>query len=57
MHLRGIPTSNEILKSNGFKLGRMLVKLLEILADQNLYIIQLQEQINELKSQIIKIKN
>lgn len=47
-HLPNIPSASEIEKS-GIKLGDMSKKLMEKVEELTLYVIQLQEQINELK--------
>lgn len=49
-HLPNIPTTEEV-NSNGIELGSMNAKLLEKIEELTLYVMQLQEQINELKKQ------
>lgn len=63
-HLPGIPSETEVIKNEGFEIGKLQVQMLEKLEEQALYIIDLQKQIidlqkqfNELKSQIEKSKN
>ena len=48
-HLPGIPPANEVI-ANGLSLGEMNVKLMEKVEELTLYIIQMQKEIDELKS-------
>lgn len=48
-HLPGVPAENEII-DNGLNLGEMDAILMQKIEELTLYIIQLEEQINELKS-------
>jgi len=50
--LPGIPSAEEVATSGGINLGEMQVRLLEKIEEQALYIIDLQKQINELKTLI-----
>jgi hypothetical protein len=49
-HLPNIPTTEEV-NSHGIELGAMNARLLEKIEELTLYVIQLQDQINELKKQ------
>lgn len=49
-HLPNIPNAAEV-KKEGIEVGEMNRKLLEKIEELTLYIIDLQEQINELKSE------
>jgi len=50
-HLPNIPTASEVAEE-GFEVGEMNRKLLEKVEELTLYIIQLQEQIDEIKSEM-----
>ena len=50
--LPGIPSAKDIAENEGMELGSMQIKLLEKIEEQALYIIDLQKQIDELKSLI-----
>jgi len=52
-----MPTAAEIEAQDGFELGAMQVKLLEKVEEQALYIVDLQNQIDELKNTIGQIQN
>ena len=47
-HLPGIPSAAE-MKENGISVGDMQTKMIQKIEELSLYIIQLQEQIDELK--------
>jgi hypothetical protein len=55
-HLPGIPTEAEV-KEKGVDLGEMQIKLLQKIEELTLYVIQQQETIDELKSQMNSLKN
>jgi len=48
--LPGMPSAGEVMENEGFELGDMQVRLLEKVEEQALYIIELQRQIDELRS-------
>jgi hypothetical protein len=48
-HLPGIPAAKEVIE-NGLSIGEMNVKMMEKIEELTLYVIQLQKQVNELKS-------
>jgi len=48
-HLPGIPTESEV-KENGVNIGEIQVKLLQKIEELTLYVIQMQKEIEELKS-------
>ena len=50
-HLPGVPSTKEVL-DEGIRLGEMNAILVEKVEEMTLYIIDLQEQINELKQQL-----
>ena len=51
-HLPGIPSAKVIAEADGFQVGEMSTRLMEKVEEQALYIISLQQQIDELKSAI-----
>lgn len=51
-HLPGIPSAMEIEHEKGYEIGDMQKKLMEKLEEQALYIISLQKQVDELRSEI-----
>lgn len=53
-HLPGLPSAKEVKENDGFEIGQMQTKLLEKVEEQALYIIDLQKQIDELKTLITK---
>jgi hypothetical protein len=55
-HLPGIPTETEV-KENGIEVGEIQAKLLQKIEELTLYMIQQQETIDELKSEMILLKN
>ena len=55
-HLPGIPSAIEVSQS-GIHVGEMQSKLLEKVEESLLYIIQLQEEIEQLRSEINTLKN
>lgn len=48
--LPGMPSAVEVKSEEGFEVGEMQIKLLEKIEEQALYIIDLQEQIDEMRS-------
>jgi len=54
-HLPDVPTAQEIEKNNGVELGEMQTILLKKVEEQTLYILDLQKQIDELKTQMGKL--
>jgi hypothetical protein len=54
-HLPGIPTEKEV-KENGVNLGEMQIKLLQKIEEFTLYLIQQENTIQELKSEIEQLK-
>jgi hypothetical protein len=56
-HLPGIASAKEVDQNDGFELGEMQRKMLEKLEEQTLYIIALQQQIDELKKLLPSPKN
>lgn len=54
-HLPGLPSACEV-EENGLHLGEMQTKIVEKLEESHLYIIQLQKQIDELKTQLNELK-
>jgi hypothetical protein len=55
-HLPGIPTETEV-KENGIEVGEMQAKLLQKIEELTLYVIQQQETIDELKTEMNLLKN
>lgn len=51
--LPGFPTAEQVCNDEGIEIGEMQVKLLEKIEEQSLYIISLQNQIDELRSLIL----
>ena len=56
-HLPEIPSAKEIDKNEGFEIGEMQTLLVKKIEEQTLYIIDLQKQMNELKAQLLILKN
>lgn len=54
-HLPGIPSAEEV-KNNGVALGEMNAKLLQKIEELTLYIIQQQNEMVELKNEVIQLK-
>ena len=54
-HLPGIPSSKEVENDNGIELGAMEVKMIEKIEEQTRYILDLQNQIDDLKQQITSL--
>lgn len=55
-HLPGLPSACDV-EENGLHLGEMQTKIVEKIEESHLYIIQLQQQIDELKAEIKSMKN
>ncbi len=55
-HLHNIPSATEV-KNEGIQLGEMNAKLLQKIEELTLYIIQQQEDIQELKEKVIALEN
>lgn len=55
-HLPGVPTASEV-KSNGHDLGYMSIKTLEKVEELALYVIQLKEENEALKEQIVEVRS
>lgn len=56
-HLPGMPSASEIINNEGFEVGDMQRKMLKLIEEQALYIIDLQKQIDELKKEMSNIRN
>lgn len=56
-HLPGMPSIDEIKQNQGFEIGGLQTKLLEKVEEQALYILDLQNQIIELKNQVDRLIN
>jgi len=54
--LPGLPSADEIEGNGGVEVGAMQNKLLEKIEEQSLYIISLQQQVDELKAMILSVK-
>jgi len=54
-HLPDVPTAQEVEKNNGIEIGEMQTILVKKMEEQTLYILDLQRQINELKSQLERL--
>jgi hypothetical protein len=51
-HLPDLPCADYVIKNHGYELGDMQQKLIKTVEEQALYIISLQNQIDELKIQM-----
>ena len=56
-HLPNMPSAKEIELNGGFEMGKLQLKLLQTIEEQSLYIINLQEQLNQLKIEVSNLKN
>jgi hypothetical protein len=56
-HLPGIPSAIEIEKNEGFEVGDMQKKLIKVVEEQALYIIDLQKQLDEVKKRLENLEN
>lgn len=56
-HLPNIPSNEEVLINNGIEVGKLQTELLQTIEEQTLYIINIQKQLDELKQEIITLKN
>ncbi|HZV69838.1 MAG TPA: hypothetical protein VFG10_09845 [Saprospiraceae bacterium] len=56
-HLPGIPSESEVIKNEGFEIGKLQVQMLEKLEEQALYIIDLQKQIIDMQKQFSDFKS
>ncbi len=56
-HLPGIPSAGQINTDGGVELGDLQVRMLKVVEDQALYILNLQDQIDDMKLQIQDLKN
>lgn len=56
-HLPGMPSAAEVTVNEGFELGDMQQKMLRLIEEQSLYIIDLQKQLDALKADVSKLKN
>jgi hypothetical protein len=55
--LPGIPSATEIKKNEGFEVGDMQKKLIKVVEEQALYIIDLQKQLDEVKKRLENLEN
>jgi hypothetical protein len=51
-HLPGIPSAKEVEENEGIELGDMQTRLLKLVEEQTLYILQLEESLQELKTRV-----
>ncbi|MFA7615147.1 MAG: hypothetical protein WBF83_08420 [Moheibacter sp.] len=56
-HLPNIPSAKQVIDEGGFELKEMNIKLLEKVEEQSLYIIQLHNDLEELKSEIKELRD
>lgn len=56
-HLPGVPSAAEVEKNQGFELGEMEVILLKKIEEQALYIIDMKEEMMEMKEEINELKS
>ncbi|WP_299158423.1 hypothetical protein [uncultured Tenacibaculum sp.] len=56
-HLKNIPSAKEVKENDGFELGEMNRKLLQKIEELTLYTIQQQNELNEIKKELKKLKN
>ncbi|MCX6267092.1 MAG: hypothetical protein NTW16_07005, partial [Bacteroidetes bacterium] len=56
-HLPDVPTAQEIENNNGVEIGEMQTILVKKVEEQTLYILDLQKQIDELKTQLETLVN
>ena len=56
-HLPEIPSANEVEANDGFDVGDMQARLLKKVEELTLYIIQQQKQMDEMKKELVEVKN
>lgn len=56
-HLPGIPSAAQVKENDGVEVGDLQVRMLKVVEDQALYILELQEQVDVLKAQVQKLSD
>jgi hypothetical protein len=56
-HLPGIPSSADVEAKQGVEVGDLQARMLKVAEEQALYILDLQTQVDAMKTQIQELKN